>query len=68
MKYDNCGYFGGILGDFRVKYLPREYIVSPPVFKFNKLFSDTNEQIQTKLALFLYHAMDRRINYRLSKR
>ena len=52
-----------IYKDLRVKYLPREYIISPSVFKFNKLFSDSNEQIQTKLALFLYHAMERRINY-----
>ena len=47
----------------RVKYLPREYVISPSIFKFNKLFSDSNEQIQTKLALFLYHAMERCINY-----
>ena len=39
-----------IYKDLRVKYLPREYIISPSVFNFNKLFSDSNEQIQTKLA------------------
>ena len=44
--------------------VPREYRISPSVFKLNKLFRDSNEQIQTKLALFLYHAMERRINYK----
>ena len=49
--------------DLRVKYLSRESIISPSVFKFNKVFSNSNEQIQNKLALFLYHATERRINY-----
>ena len=49
--------------DLRVKYLPREYIQSPSLFKFNKLFSDTNAHIQTKLALYLSHATDRRTSY-----
>ena len=38
-----------IYKDLRVKYLPREYIISPSVFKFKKRFSDSsNEQIQNK--------------------
>ena len=30
--------------------------------KFKRSFSDSNEQIQTKLVLFLYHAMERCMN------
>ena len=52
-----------IYRDLRVKYLPREYTQSPSLFKFNKLFSDSNEQIQNRLSLFLYYATERRINY-----
>ena len=33
-----------IYKDLWVKYLHREYIQSPSLFKFNKLFSDTDAQ------------------------
>ena len=43
-----------IYKDLEVKYLRRE---------FNKLFNDSNEHVQTNLALFLFHATERRTRY-----
>ena len=45
----------------RDKYLPRQIVQSPSVFKFNRLLSASNEHTLNNLALF--HTTERRTRY-----
>ena len=49
--------------DLRHKYIPVYYRLSPYIYKFNRLMSARDEQTILNLALYLYHATDRRKRY-----
>ena len=52
-----------IYKDLRQKYIPIEYRRSPSIYKFNKLMNVSDESIIFNLALYLYHATERRKKY-----
>ena len=49
--------------DLQHKYMPVDYHISPSIYKFNRLMSVSGEQTIFNLALYLYHAADRRKRY-----